>query len=314
MIYISIPVHEKQDVIVNQMQNFAKYFPEAMVILHLSKGANFSLDELRDALYLNKLNNVILNPTQVETQWGAIIQAHLENIRYAITLGNAEKIIFHSSNDMLVKSGVYNYVKDKFNIFHQRKCTLDSLWWVSKRALKDSNITRYFDDCIIASQIEGSMYEIALLQELIAEIDSENLQLESSIFYPREEIIFSSFAKQKNILPDGLPYLFSEIHQFDRKFFSILTKYNFIFKAPFYLGKLMVQLIQKLLLKTYGFQINKSIIQAIRQDDEKYLKPYTNLNDNKHLIWDCYKTRNLFAVKRVNREINDPIRQYITLG
>lgn len=50
MIYISIPVHEKPEVIVNQMQNFARYLPEANVVLHVSKGAKFSVNELEDAL------------------------------------------------------------------------------------------------------------------------------------------------------------------------------------------------------------------------------------------------------------------------
>ena len=311
MIYISIPVHEKMDVIVDQMKNFEKYFPEAMVILHLSQSATFSIEELEEIFLDNEVTNTIINPIQVKTSWGAIIQAHLENIRYIVQLDNAEKVIFHSSNDMLIRQGVYPYVRDKKNIFHQRKCFADSLWWVSRRALKDKILTDYFDNNLQASQIEGSMYEIKLLTDLINEIDNNNLEITSQPFYPREEIIFSSFANKTGIVPDGLPYVFSEIHQFDRVFFTILERYSCLFRLPFYLGKIAVQILEKWLLKKHNYRINKQTIRSICQQDKNYLQHYLRLNDGKSSIWMCYEIENLFGVKRVERNINNSIRRFI---
>lgn len=311
MIYISIPVHEKPDVIVDQMQNFEEYFSEAKIILHLSNGANFSKDDLKSQLEQAGLTNTLINPIQVETQWGGIIQAHLANIRYIIKLGDAEKIIFHSSNDMLVKRGVYEYVKDKKNIFHNRKCSADSLWWVSRRALQDKMLTNYFSNNLLASQIEGSMYEVELLKKLIEEIDSKNLEISSELFYPREEIIFSSFAKKERIVSDGLPYVFSEVHQFDRKFFSVLMKYKLLCNLPFYFGKLIVKIIEKILLKQYDFNIDIPIILAIHQKNEDFLRQYLELSDSKNLVWKCYKVESLFAVKRVERNMYNPVRKFI---
>ena len=40
-------MHEKPEVVVNQMQNFARYLPEAKVVLHVSKDAKFSVNEIR---------------------------------------------------------------------------------------------------------------------------------------------------------------------------------------------------------------------------------------------------------------------------
>lgn len=311
MIYISIPVHTTPEVIINQMGNFRKYFSEAVIILHLSRNATFTIHDLEKQIVDANLAQVLVNPKQVETEWGSIIDAHLENIRYIIRLGNAEKVIFHSSNDMLVKRGGYDYVKDKQYIFHQRKCFLSSLWWVSRRALKDHPLVSYFNNQLQASQIEGSMYSITLLKELVDEIEKGKLIISHKPFYPREEIIFSSFAKLKGIVPDGLPYVFSEVHQFDRKFFGTLIRYKYLFNFPLYLGKLMIQLLEKYLLKEYDYSINKNTILAIIQQDETYLQPYLSLNDDKDVSWRCYSVGEIFAVKRVNRKINDPVRLYI---
>ena len=221
MIYISIPVHEKPEVVVNQMQNFARFLPEAKIVLHVSKGAKFSVNELEDVLKKANISNALVNPKQVETKWGSIIQAHIANIRYIIQRGDAEKVIFHSSNDMLIMDGLSEYLQDKKNIFHLRKCTSDSLWWVSRKAVKDSALSTFFNGKLYASQIEGSMYDISLLKSLVHSINNKDLVLNSELFYPLEEVIFSSFACKENIKPEGLPYVYSEVHKFDRFFFTI---------------------------------------------------------------------------------------------
>lgn len=74
MIYISIPVHEKPDVVVNQMQNFARYLPEAKVVLHVSKDAKFSVNELEDVLKKANVSHALVNPTQVETKWEVLFK------------------------------------------------------------------------------------------------------------------------------------------------------------------------------------------------------------------------------------------------
>lgn len=52
------------------------------------------------------------------------------------------------------------------------------------------------------------MYDISLLKSLVYNIDNRDLILDSEFFYPREEVIFSSFACKEDIKPDGLPYVF----------------------------------------------------------------------------------------------------------
>ena len=106
-------MHEKPEVVVNQMQNFARYLPEAKVVLHVSKDAKFSVNELEDVLKKANVSHALVNPTQVETKWGSIIQAHLANIRYIIQQDDAEKCDFPFINDMLIMDGLSEYLQDK---------------------------------------------------------------------------------------------------------------------------------------------------------------------------------------------------------
>lgn len=311
MIYISIPVHEKPEVVVNQMQNFARYLPEAKVVLHVSKGAKFSVNELENVLKNENVSHVLVNPTQVETKWGSIIQAHLANIRYIIQQGDAEKVIFHSSNDMLIMDGLSEYLQDKKNIFHLRKCTSDSLWWVARRALKDNEISTFFNNEIYASQIEGSMYDISLLKSLVHNIDNRDLILDSEFFYPREEVIFSSFACKEDIKPDGLPYVYSEIHNFDRCFFKYIEVFKFIAKRNCLFGKFFRRLLSYTLTVLNKDHINISLIKSIL--DRKYPGgKEIILNDSLSLKWIVYDSHSLFGVKRVKRDLNDPVRKFIS--
>lgn len=310
MIYISIPVHENPDVIVDQMQNFSRFFPQARIVLHLSKSAVFSIEFLQKKLDESHISNVLINPTQIETKWGSIIQAHLANIRYIISQGNAEKVIFHSSNDMLVQDGVFEYVRNKKNIFHQRYIKPHTLWWVGRRSLKDNFVSDYFNHNLMASQIEGSMYEIQFLKKCLEELDKNPKFFNSKLFYPREEIFFSSFALKFAILPDGLPYVFSEVHRFDREFFRYLTKYPSLFNRSSLLGKVLKKLLEKFLLWKFDYKLSINDINSIRNRDSS-MEEFSLISDGVELKWTLFKINSLFSVKRVERILNSVVREYI---
>ena len=299
MIYISIPVHEKPEVVVNQMQNFARYLPEAKVVLHVSKDAKFSVNELEDVLKKANVSHALVNPTQVETKWGSIIQAHLANIRYIIQQGDAEKVIFHSSNDMLIMDGLSEYLQDKKNIFHLRKCTSDSLWWVSRKAVKDFSVSGFFKDKLYASQIEGSMYDISLLKSLVHNIDNRDLILDSEFFC------------KEDIKPDGLPYIYSEIHEFDKRFFKYIEVFKFIAKRNCFFGKMFRRLLSDTLTILNKNHINilliKNILGRRFPTEKKFF-----LNDALSLKWIVYDNHFLFGIKRVKRDLNDPVREFIS--
>lgn len=73
MYIISLLVHEKDEVVLEQLLNIQKFFPSAKVVIHVSKSATFSFSEL-DNYLKNKVDNYYINPEQAQTTWGGLFQ------------------------------------------------------------------------------------------------------------------------------------------------------------------------------------------------------------------------------------------------
>lgn len=317
MIYVSLTVHEKFDVVASQLKNFQKYLPNVMVVIHLSTVAYFSTKELDGFLKLNRLDNYIINPTQVDTAWGGIISAHLENIDFILRIGDATKIVFHSSNDMLVKEGLLDFLNDREFLFHNRKILPNSFWWPGNVALNDLSFTDWLAVCggglIVASQIEGSMYPVEFLREFRKSLQTRGcLALASSMKYPKEEFFFSSFASSQNIIPDGQPYIFSEVHRFDKKLWFFHAVYSLLFNDEHYLAKYLKGKIAKKLFNDGSYKISLADIKAIRNKDLDYFKDGQYMSDGANL-WQVYDAESLYGVKRVSRVMTDKVRQYLSV-
>ncbi len=314
MIYVSLPVHEKFDVVASQLKNFKKYLPNAIVVIHLSREAPFSIKELDGFLKLCKLNNYIVNPVQVGTGWGNIICAHLENIAFASCLDDAKKMVFHSSGDMLVRDRLADFLHDREYLFHCREIFPDSYWWPANEALKDLPFTDWLAVLggvpVIASQLEGSMYPMDFLREFVERL-KYGAALTSSANYPREEFFFSSFARSLNIVPDDLPYVFSEVHRFDRRLWSYYATYPFLLRDDSYLTKRFRKGLVNKLLNARDYGISFSDIEAIRKQDVKYFEDSQYMSDGANL-WHVHNVNNLFGVKRVPRVMTNKIRQYLS--
>lgn len=315
MIYISIPVHEKLDVIKNQADNFKKYFPEAMIVLHLSAQADFDIEKLNNFIQSENITNILVNPIQVDTNWGSIIRAHLQNIIFILDRGDATKVCFHSSNDMLVREGVNAYLQDKDYVYHNRIVRRNSYWWVGNVALNDFRLMDWLaihgGGQVVASQIEGSVYHISFLKELVDELLNCHPVLDSELFYPREEILFSSFAVAKGLKSQGLPYIFSEVHRFDKMLWEYFDKYSFILNDKYKITRKLKKQFNDKLFAQGLYKIQEKDIDAIRNQDKKYLESTQSMSDGGNL-WQIYNIDNLYGVKRVERNMNDKIRQYIS--
>lgn len=315
MIYVSIPIHEKLEVVKNQAENFAKFFPEAILVYHVSKQAKFSAEQAFSFMREQGIKNVLINPIQVETQWGGIIRAHLQNIVFILEQGDASKVCFHSSNDMLIKSGVSDFLKDKDYVYHQREIRKPSYWWVGNVAFDDYRLTDWLaihgGGKLIASQIEGSVYHIDFLKEFSDELLKYHPVLDSVLFYPREELLLSSFAIAKGLRSQGLPYILSEVHRFDKVLWTYFDKYDFLFNDRYLIGRKLKKQLNDRLFQSGFYKISKKDINAIINIDLKYLSKNSSMNDGGN-IWQVYNPETLFGVKRVERNLQDPIRQYIS--
>ena len=60
-----------------------------------------------------------------------------------------------------------------------------------------------------------------------------------------------------------------------------------------------------------NYKLTKEIIDSILIKNINFLKKNQYLDDGSN-IWKIYDVENIYAVKRVNRNINDPLRKFIS--
>jgi hypothetical protein len=313
LIYVSLPVHTQPLVIAGQIRNFELFFPEALVVLHVSAEARFTMPELDAALRAMQCRNVLINPQRNSTTWGGILSAHLANIGWIRATGNAARICLHSSNDMLVRPGLARRLEAGGNFVNRRLIRPGSYWRFASAALADPALQamcrRLGGTPVIGSQIEGSSYEAALLFE-IADIISAVPDAIRPIGYPREEVWLSTLAHGLAARITGNPYIFSEIHRFDRVFWQVLRHIDPLIGKPGDAHHFPRRLIEFLMIKTGFHRINRTWVDRVARDAALQLAPYELMSDGNNQ-WRVFDRHGLFGVKRVPRRPGSALRTYI---
>ena len=319
ILVVSIPVHEKPDVIKNQISNFQKYIPGVVIVLHVSKGflAKHRLDEIGEH------SNVYINPEHLDTQWADIIQTHISNYRYIRENLEFDYFVLHASNDMYIRYGFEKYVQQYEAGFNIRKVVQkNSHWWPGNFALKDKKLKSIMDICgqnmIIASQVESSFYSKALMERIYTIIEPFCSERSADLIYPREEIYFSTVASSTVSWDKiGFTTTFSEVHRFDRRLWKIKNIMRTIFwrwKLSFFVSEKVYfrieELCNTLLFNMRFYKTTIGIIKKLLDQNEAYIKKNSFLNDGSGQF-QLYN-KDIFSVKRINRDIKDPVRRYIT--
>ncbi len=323
---ISIPVHEKQDVVINQINNIKKYVPEAILVIHISS----EMKECADLeAYIANDTNVYFNPTHLRCGWGNIIDAHISNFNYLKSIMDFDYIMFHASNDMYIRKGVELYISQFDAGFHVHKIYKISRWWPSVCALEDPVVDELLKllgaESIVATQIEGSFYRKELFDDVVEAIEKARIltaQQDKSDYaksYTREEVYFSTVAYhliQEKGLNRGYPTTYSEVHDFDRA----LWKKQYITWGIYHrlgLKAFIPRTKYDQFEKNYSEKYAKKNPAALTIDTVNKLKNEQSVFLNKHLYLDDSVTKyrlygdKIFSVKRVPREIDDPLRVYI---
>ncbi|WP_455631054.1 hypothetical protein [Megamonas sp.] len=312
---ISIPVHEKPNVINDQIANIKKYLIKPIIVLHISKGYYNNYKE-KD---INLEDNVYINPSHLETSWGNIYKTHVSNFKFIREVVDFDYFVMHSSNDMYVKYGLEEYI----NIFEagfNKRFSWDtySMWWPMEVANKDEilkKIMRYLGlNRIVATQIEGSFYRKDIFEKIIEVLDkfiySEDISIEEKLNYTREEIYFSTIAsKFVDFEKCGFPTTFSEVHRFDKWCWFLRINFRRI-SSKFLPLKLVFKtenLINNKLFKSRLYKITIKDINKVIKKDKSLLYSYLNDYPGYFRLYDG----NLFSVKRVERVYNNKIRKYI---
>ncbi|TWF53140.1 hypothetical protein [Neorhizobium alkalisoli] len=105
---ISLPVHEKPEIVRDQLENIRYFCPDATICVHVSAVATSPKDEFRRQC---DLENVLVNPSSYETAWcEGLMHTHVSNFLYALEQGcDFDKVVLLSSNELLVKPGLAEY-------------------------------------------------------------------------------------------------------------------------------------------------------------------------------------------------------------
>ncbi|MGE6740868.1 hypothetical protein ACQKGC_11390 [Allorhizobium pseudoryzae] len=105
----SLPVHEKPEIVRDQIENINYFAPGSHICIHISQLAENLRDEFKTAC---DFDNVTINPVSYESVWsGGILHTHIANFEHALEVGvDFDKIVLISSNELLVKPGLVEYV------------------------------------------------------------------------------------------------------------------------------------------------------------------------------------------------------------
>ena len=137
--------------------------------------------------------------------------------------------------------------------------------------------------------------------------------------YPREELFFSTVAeKYISINKIGHPFVFSEVHRFDRKLWKDYKIMDHCYEkiARYFLSRDYYSKIRdkyfRFSLENGQYKTTPEIVDYIRKKDSNYINKNKYLDDGYGKFELYGDTESLFAVKRVSRDISDPLRRYIT--
>jgi hypothetical protein len=314
LICISLPVHTRPAVIAGQLKNVAAFLPRAEVVLHVSAQARFTPAQLEAALDQAGCTNARINPQRLATGWGNILLAHMANIAWIRhQLPQCARICLHSSNDMLVRPGLAQHLERGASFLHHRPIRGDSRWRFATPSLADPALAavcrRLGGAPLIGSQVEGSSYEAGLLYE-IADVVKHAARQAARMPYPREEVWLSTVAHAIGARVSGTPYVFSEVHRFDRVFWKVLRVVDPLIGRrgdPRWLPRRGLEF---LMIRSGFHRIDRRMVDAIAADLADQLAPYEWLSDGDN-SWRVFDRHGLYGVKRVPRRPEAPLRRYI---
>ncbi len=200
-IVFSIPIHQKMEVVIDQIVNFRHFNKNCAIIFHISQGFDnndtlISKDEFFEII--QKFEGVYINPTSVKTGLHSIIQAHISNFKYIKDVISFDYFAICASNESFVKEGLYEHILGTECGFKQCIINKPTEWTHGTNLFKDQPFLDYLRaraiNRIIFTNAEGQYYRSELFLRIVNEIDSFFKLDEVKMAYPRDEIYCSTIA------------------------------------------------------------------------------------------------------------------------
>lgn len=210
----SIPIHEKQDIINNQIENIFNYNPNSSIIFHINNSFK-NFDEK-----LTNYNNVYFNSNRFNYEYArGLFWIHVNNFLEALKLNiDFEYFIIYSSNEMFIKNGLIHYIEkvkngaqivkfDKNNDWHNFHKDIENKEMMIN-LLKDIGL-----DTIYGGQTEGQFYQKEYFSKISA-IYIKHFGNNELNDFETEEILPQTIFKSFNV-EYGLPIT---IHNYSNKY------------------------------------------------------------------------------------------------
>ena len=201
----SIPVHENQEIINNQIENILNYNPNSNIILHVNK--SFKKFDYN----LTKYKNVFINPINYNYIYGkGLLFIHISNFFEALNKKiDFEYFIIISSNEMFIKNGLILYI-EKFKNGAQIVKFNPTIDWHNfhKNIEKNSDVINLLKDINLdtfyGGQTEGQFYSKDNFQK-ISDIYLKYFGSKEISDFETEEVLGQTIFKSFNI-EYGLPF------------------------------------------------------------------------------------------------------------
>ena len=202
---ISIPVHEKTEVVIDQIVNYKHFCPHSGIVLHISKSFNYkdSFHTEKEFLFiLSTFENVFVNPTHLDTGFADIVHTHVSNFDYVSKIVDFEYFCMVASNELFVRN-MPEIVDCDINCGKGQTEKATNWAWYN-HTFNDNylkNILDYLNGTksdVKFSQIEGSFYKKDIFEGISDVINRmynyNDVYKQNRIIYPREEVYYPTIA------------------------------------------------------------------------------------------------------------------------
>lgn len=191
----SIPVHEKQDVINNQIENILNFNPCAKIILHVNK--SFKEFKKGDTQY----DNVYINRKQYNYVFGkGLLWIHIQNFKEMIELNvDFKYFVILSSNEMFIRHGCAEYIKKWCNGLQCVGFDKNIDWHNFQKGLEnDKGLIGLINDLgldrFYGGQTEGQFYEKGMFAKIV-DIYLKHFGDRELMNFETEEIVLQTIFK-----------------------------------------------------------------------------------------------------------------------
>lgn len=194
---VSLPVHERADVLLNQIFNIYRYIEDPLICIHVSENSILNMDEIRS---IAVLTGAVVNEERFATRHGkGLMGVHISNFKQMLELGGVDYLLLISSNEMLIKPNLEEYMSRYdlgIQITSPEECPA---WHLFNRNIEKTDAVQKFMQkigvaVIRGGQAEGQFFKSSLFNDL-AEFYDQCFEKNFEGF-ETEEIIPATFFSQ----------------------------------------------------------------------------------------------------------------------